>query len=330
MLQIPARVVVVIGPGGTIAGVAARADDDAPYCAGQLPIDALLTGLALPAAIAVETESVAQIDSKDMDFATWRALACAVERQLGRAEVAGIVVTHGTDTLEETAWFLQRVVAPDRPVVLTGAMRPATAAHADGPGNLADALRVAATTSLRGVVAVLAGTVHSARDVRKAHPRRLDAFTSGGGGPLARIVEGRLERTARASQAAEAAAAAQAAEAAPAFGTGRLPAGAGAWPWVETVTSDAGADGRVVDALVGAGVAGIVVAATGNGTVHHRLDAALTAAAARGVAVVRASRCLDGAIVDGDAAATPSAGALTPVKARIELILELLAARTPR
>jgi L-asparaginase len=308
--------VVVLGTGGTIAGLAATADDDAAYRSAQVGVDALVAGLRVPAGVEVETEAVAQIDSKDMDFATWRALALALVRHLARPDVVGVVVTHGTDTLEETAYFLSRVVATTKPVVLTGAMRPSSARHADGPRNLEDAIAVAAQASLAGVRVVFAGELHGALEVRKAHPRRVDAFTSGEVGPLARIENGRIEIV----RDAPLAAATIAVEA--------LPADPQAWPWIEIVASAAGVDGRSVALLTDAGVDGIVVAATGNGTVHHRLEIALAEAATRGVAIVRSSRCLDGAIVDAEVAAFPSAGALTPVKARIELLLDLLARRS--
>ena len=105
------------------------------------------------------------------------------------------------------------------------------------------------------------------------------------------------------------------------------------WPFVAVVASGAGADARQVDALVAAGCEGIVVATTGNGSLHHGLEAALRAAAARGVAVLRSTRCLEGGIVEAEpryGAELPSAGALTPAQARVELILRLLAARRPR
>ena len=308
--------VVVLGTGGTIAGLAASADDDAGYRSAQVGVDALVAALRLPPGVEVETETVAQIDSKDMDFATWRALALALVRHLARPEVAGVVVTHGTDTLEETAYFLERVVAAKKPVVLTGAMRPASARNADGPRNLEDAIAVAAEASIAGVVVVFAGEVHAPHDIRKAHPRRVDAFTSGEVGPLARIVKGRAESVRNLPTVGST------------IDVAALPPDPALWPWIEIVTSAAGVDGRAVALLADAGVDGIIVAATGNGSVHHRLEAALLDAAARGVAVVRASRCLDGAIVDAEVAALPSAGALTPVKARIALMLDLLAGRS--
>jgi L-asparaginase len=308
--------VVVLGTGGTIAGLAATADDDAAYRSAQVGVDALVAGLRLPAGVVVETEAVAQIDSKDMDFATWRTLALAVVRHLARPEVAGVVVTHGTDTLEETAYFLSRVVDATKPVVLTGAMRPASARNADGPRNLHDAIAVAADASSTGVVVVFASAVHSALDARKAHPRHVDAFTSGEAGPLARIENGRIEVIRDAPAAGIA------------IAIDSLPADPQSWPWIEIVASAACVDGRSVVLFADAGVDGIVVAATGNGTLHHRLEIALAEAAARGVAIVRSSRCLDGAIVDAEVGAFPSTGALTPVKARIELLLDLLARRS--
>ncbi|MGZ5798952.1 MAG: asparaginase [Caldimonas sp.] len=308
------RTVVVLGTGGTIAGSAPSADDNVGYAAGTVGVDALVASARHGGAVAVETEQVAQLDSKDMDVATWLALARRVAHHAGRAEVAGVVVTHGSDTLEETAYFLSRVVPLGKPVVLTAAMRPATSRQADGPQNLADAIAVAALDGNAGVVVVLAGTVHSAHDVRKVHPYRLDAFSSGDAGPLARIEEGRM-RVFR-LWPVEAA-----------FAADRLPADASAWPWIEIVTSAAAADGRAVASLVNAGVEGIVVAATGNGTLHRDLGAALAAAAGRGVAVLRSTRCLDGSIIEAGAGEFAAAGDLPPVKARVELMLRLLAAR---
>ena len=199
-----------------------------------------------------------------------------------------------------------------KPVVLTGAMRPSSARHADGPGNLVDAIVVAASKTLAGVVVVFAGEIHTPRDVRKAHPRRLDAFTSGEAGLLGRVALQRVETLGARAPTARA------------IGVDVLSDDPDAWPWVEIVTSAAGVDGRAVAALIDGNVDGIVVAATGNGTVHHRLEAELMRAVARGVAVVRSSRCLDGSIVDSEVQPLPSASALTPVKARVELILDLL------
>ncbi len=315
-MQSAAYTLVVLGTGGTIAGSAASADDNVSYRAATLPVAALIESLDVPAGLRVESEQVAQLDSKDMDFPSWRRLAVRVASHLARPEVTAIVVTHGTDTLEETAYFLQRVLAPAKTVVFTAAMRPATSRLADGPQNLADAVAVATAPGARGVVAVVAGTVHSALDIRKVHPYRLDAFGSGDAGPLARVEEGRLRQLRPWPDSPPAALAAE-----------RLPGEASAWPLVAIVASGAGADARTVRALVDAGCAGIVVAATGNGRVHAALEAPLREATARGCLVLRSTRCLDGTVIDASTAAAelfPSAGSLTPQQARVELIVRLL------
>jgi L-asparaginase len=311
-MQSKPSIVVVLGTGGTIAGTAANPGDNLGYSAAQIGAAQLIAAVPALAEAPIEVEQIAQIDSKDMGFPVWRALADAVARHLDRPEVCGIVVTHGTDTLEETAYFLQRVLAPGKPVVIVAAMRPATSLQADGPQNLIDAVCVARTADAHGVVAVLAGTVHSGLDVRKTHTYKLDAFGSGDAGPIAHIEQGRLRRH-RDWPAGEA------------HGLARLPRDVALWPQVEIVTSHAGATPTVVQALRQAGVKGIVVASTGNGTLHRELEAALLDAQAAGVAVLRSSRCLDGSVADAAAAALPAAGMLTPVQARIELMLRLLA-----
>jgi L-asparaginase len=314
-MQSNSSVVVVLGTGGTIAGTAATAADNVGYSAAQLAVADLVGTLPGLAGAQVEAEQVAQLDSKDMGFAVWRALACTLHRHLARAEVCGVVVTHGTDTLEETAYFLQRVLAPAKPVVLVAAMRPATSTQADGPQNLLDAVAVAREPGARGVVAVLAGTVHSGLDVRKVHTYRLDAFGSGDSGVLGHIEGGRLRRHREWPLPGDG------------FGLARLPRDVLAWPVVEIITSHAGARAATVQALLASGVQALVVAATGNGSVHAELEAALVEAQANGVAVMRATRCLDGPVIDAGVPALPSAGSLTPVQARIELMLRLLATR---
>ena len=307
----PPRLVVILATGGTIAGTAASSTDTVGYRSAQLGVDELLAAIPALQGRPLEAEQVAQIDSKDMDPAVWCALAARVAVHLARPEVAGIVVTHGTDTLEETAWLLQRVFAPAKPVVLTAAMRPATALQADGPQNLLDAVAVASTPGAQGVLAVLAGCVHGGLDVRKTHTYRLDAFGSGDAGPLAAIEAGRLRRF-RDWPRGES------------LGAARLDAAT--WPRVEILTSHAGAGGALVEALVAQGVDGIVVAGTGNGTLHQALEAALLRAAAQGVAVRRVSRVSGGVVQRPEGDALPVSPAPTPQQARVELILELLGA----
>jgi L-asparaginase len=310
--------IVILGTGGTIAGRAASASDNIGYTAAQVSIDQLLAAIpALAEAGSVITEQVAQIDSKDMSFAVWAQLAGRVNHFLAQPDIQGIVITHGTDTLEETAYFLQAVCKPTRPVVLTCAMRPATALVPDGPQNLLDAMAVARHAGARGVVAVCAGTIHSALDVQKVHTYKLDAFSSGDAGPIGYVEEGfvRLLRNWPLAQ------------------EGRYPiamkniatlADIADWPRVEIVMNHAGASGAVVEALLTQGVQGLVVAATGNGTLHHALEAALLKAQAAGVKVVRATRCLNGRVLPKPDDTLPDSKGLSPVKARVDLMLRLL------
>ena len=318
---------VVLGTGGTIAGTAATAGDNIGYTAAQVGVAQLL--LAIPALAQMPcvlvSEQVAQIDSKDMSHAVWQALAERASHFLAQPDVQGIVITHGTDTLEETAYFLHAVLpAPllaAKPVVLTCAMRPASAMVPDGPQNLLDACAVALTPGAAGVVAVCAGSVHGAVDVQKQHTYRVDAFSSGDSGPLGYVEEGRV-RLLRNWPEARVESAQSAIE---------MIATLVSWPRVEIVMNHAGAGGGMVDALVSqaAGghadpVRGIVVAATGNGTLHSGLEAALMLAQSTGVKVVCATRCAQGRVLPTPSSRFPDSQGLSPVKARVALMLSLL------
>ncbi len=308
--------IVFLGTGGTIAGTAVNALDHTGYSAAQIGVHNLLSALpglreGLGAGRYV-VEQVAQLDSKDMGFDVWAKLALRVAHHLAQDDVQGIVITHGTDTLEETAYFLQALLAPGKPVVLTCAMRPATALVPDGPQNLLDAVAVASSAGAHGVTVVCAGAIYGAEEVQKIHPYRLNAFSAGDAGPIGFVEQGtlRLMRDWPRGQVrplvSELAVA--------------------AWPRVEIVTSYAGADGMVVRALLKAGVQGLVVAATGNGTVHQDLEAALLMAMEQGVKVVRATRCTEGRLLPGVNDALPAAPGLSPIKARIALMLALMRA----
>jgi L-asparaginase len=201
--------------------------------------------------------------------------------------------------------------------VLTAAMRPATSLQADGPQNLLDAVTLARGDAFGGVLAVLGGQVHAATGLRKQHGWRIDAFGGGDAGTLALMQDGVLQCFREPPRA----------NAHPAAAV--MPAQPADWPWVEIVTSHAGASGAGIDALVDAGVRGIVIAGTGNGSVHEHLLQAAWRARDAGVPVLRASRCLLGGVFGAPEAALPSYGALTPWQARIELMLDLLAGRAP-
>jgi L-asparaginase len=303
-----APLIVILATGGTIAG----SGDDVGYVAGQVGVKELVAAVPALADRALEAEQIAQVDSKDMGHDIWQTLAMRVSHHLARPEVAGVVITHGTDTLEETAYFLHRVLSPAKPVVFTAAMRPVTSLQSDGPQNLLDAVTLAAHPGASGVLAVLHGRVHGPVDVRKALPFALDAFSSGEAGPLALIQEGQV-RPLRPWPSCQA------------LGLHTVAFEASSWPRVDIVVSHAGADGVVVDALVAAGARGLVIEGTGNGTVHASLLAAIERAQAAGLPVMRSTRCAGAAVVGAPAGALPSAGELSPAKARVELLLQLLA-----
>jgi len=311
--------IVVLGTGGTIAGTARHASDHTGYTAGQLRVQDLLEAVpGLEERLQDHTlvcEQLAQLDSKDMDHATWQVLAQRCLFWLSQADVAGLVITHGTDTLEETAWFLQLVLDTHKPVVLTCAMRPATALTPDGPQNLIDALTVACHPLASGVLAVCAGVIHSAREVQKVHPYRLDAFASGDVGPRGWVEQGQVRWSGPCPAPQLHAHAPQV-----------LNQAVVNWPWVEVLFSHAGADVRCVQAWVAAGVKGLVVAGTGNGTVHRSWLNALAQAQEQGVAVRLTTRCAHGQIV-GQPAGLPLAPlGLHAYKARVSLMLDLLTA----
>lgn len=320
-----AKEIVFLGMGGTIAGTAQNAGDNVGYTAAQLGVQQLL--LALPGLQAVlgaqqlRSEQVCQIDSKDLAHSDWLALLDRLMHYLSSADVSAVVVTHGTDTLEETAFFLSRTLPvallAHKPVVLTCAMRPASSLAPDGPGNMVDAASVALCGAARGVLVVCAGKIHSAAHVQKVHPYRLDAFDSGEAGPIGLVEEGQvrllscwpqvdgLEQPYPVAMLQEA-----------------------PWPRVELLLSHAGAGGALVRALLqdsARPLRGLVVAGTGNGTVHKEMEAALLEAVAQGVRVLRVSRCAYGQVV-GDSA-TFATAALSAVKARIALMLEIAAAQ---
>ena len=307
--------IVVLGTGGTIAGQASQAQDHVGYVAGELSIQAVLASVAgvsdILGPVALVSEQVAQLDSKDMDAHAWHALVLRVRHWAAQPGVGAVLITHGTDTLEETAWWLAQTCAVDCPVVLVSAMRPASALSPDGPQNLRDALVVALDAGSQGVLAVSAGAVHAARHVHKAHPYRVDAFSSGEAGVLGWVEAGKVRWQHRAGGYTS---------------THQDLPTPDQWPWVEVLTSHATANAASVDALVAAGVRGLVVAATGNGTVHVQWEQALVRARAKGVAVWISTRCEQGQVVrpQSETCAWGVFTDLPALKARISLMLELM------
>jgi L-asparaginase len=344
---------LILGTGGTIAGTASSEQDHVGYTAGQIGVADLMGSVpnskALLAGIDVQLEQVAQLDSKDMDWPTMARLALRSAQALQDADTRAVLITHGTDTLEETAYFLHTVLSDllklhPKPIVLTCAMRPATSSEADGPGNLRDALAVALDAQARGVLCVCAGQIHHGALVQKVHTYALDAFSSGDHAPAGRVgLHGSvpLPKVMWASQAHPDAL--------------NLPLKANfventanvsviwpytaienivhikSWPRVEILQNHAQADGLIVHALLDqmvqpdvALLRGIVVAGTGNGTLGAAFQAALLQASARGVMVWRVSRCAFGSVTPTLQDVLPSAAGLTAAKARVAMVLKLL------
>jgi L-asparaginase len=256
--------ILVLGTGGTIAGLlenGSQGKQDKAYTSAQLPVEALI-----PASKhRIISEQIAQIDSKDMSFAIWEKLYVRISAVQKDPTIHAIVITHGTDTMEETAYFLHRTLACTKPVILTGAMRPADSKDSDGPHNMVFALQQAEYLSA-GVWVAFAGRVFSGDNVRKAHPIRLDAFDAIDDDfvPYTSLVAFNppIKR----------------------------------WPRVEVVMSYAGANGEIIEALIEQQVDGIVVAGTGNFTAHHALETKLEKAREAGIAVSLGTRCLHGIV----------------------------------
>jgi L-asparaginase len=250
-----------------------------------------------------------------MSHALWQRLVREVAAELQRDDVGGIVVTHGTDTLEETAYLLQRVLAPAKPVVLTAAMRPSTSLQADGPQNLLDAVTLAREPGARGVLVLLAGRAHAGDAVRKVDAWALDAFDSGDAGPVALVRDGSVQPL-------------RAWPGGPALGSGVVELPVEDWPRVGWITSHAEFDAALLDAAVAAGFHGLVLAGTGNGSLHAALLVAAERAAAAGVALRLSTRCASGRVVGQGAHAVPLSDTPGPAQARVALLLDLLAARS--
>ena len=324
-MQVNNQKIVVLGTGGTIAGESASETESLNYQAAQRSITDLLKpisgqtmqGPASLQSFEIEAEQVVQIDSKDMDFEVWRRLAVCCSDHLNRDEVKAVVITHGTDTLEETAYFLSQVIHIDKPIVLTCAMRPANFKDADGPQNLRDALNFAAQARGRGVWLVAAGEIHHSQYVQKVHPTRLNAFDSGEWGAAASVHEDQIKWLKSFEKNK------------PQSGSdGILKAidlpEVAKWPWVEIVTNHVQSNGRALSLLVKAGVQGVVVAGTGNGSVSASLKDALLSAQSHGVQVCVASRCNQGPVLPTENHVFKTAGELNAVKTRVALILDLM------
>ena len=317
------RKVAILATGGTIAG-AGESPAVTGYSSAVLGVGELVAAVPRVGELAVlEGEEVARVGSQDMTPALWLELARRAQALLARGDLAGLVVTHGTDTLEETAFFLDLCLGGDVPVVVTGAMRPATGLSADGPRNLLDSVRVAIHPGARerGVLVVLDESIHTARGVTKTNTAHVSTFQSPDLGAAGKIVAGRpvFFRRAPPRLTRE-----------PCFDVGGL----ADLPRVDVIYACAGASADLVEAALERGARGLVLAGVGNGNASRPLLAALAAAVRAGVPVVRSSRTASGFVarnveVDDDAAGFVASADLNPAKARVLLALALGRTREP-
>jgi L-asparaginase len=304
--------ILVLGTGGTIAGAGAQATG-AAYRPGGLGLDQLIAQLdALGLAAEMVPQKIARIGSQDMGWAEWQALHAACAGAMDDPSISGVIITHGTDTAEETGFLLDLTLPSTKPVILVGAMRPADAVGADGMRNFANAVKVASDPAAagRGVMLVMGDAVLAARDARKAATSSIDAFRSFPRGPLARVSPSSLDWFGPAHRVGEAA---------------RYPLPE-ELPRVSILTAGAGMDARPVEALLGIGARGIVLAGMGQGNAPALVLKALAACAASGVPVVRASRVDEGLVdrnveVADDRLGLVAARALGPAKARMLLMV---------
>jgi L-asparaginase len=326
LMKSPNQHILVIGMGGTIAGLAEDPKNPSAYRAGQVALETLIP-IVQPGGLAhseIRTQQLANIDSRDLSEALLTQLGLAVRAALDNPLVLGVVVTHGTDTIEETGLFLGAVCSKQaerlgKRVVLTGAMLPSNHPQADGPLNLQAALHWAQMdlqTCPAGVFGIFAGRVCLARDLAKRHTSELnaplrDALSS----PIHLINPSWLARIRRIQV-----------DSGP-----DLPIPAeDAWPWVEILTSHAGARPETVLHWQNQAIQGLVIAGTGMGGVHAAWLKPLHTLSEKGVAIAKASRVGAGHVhlnlPETDPAGWVAAGSLTAPKARIALQLALYAA----
>jgi L-asparaginase len=308
-------VVVLFATGGTIAmKIDPVKHAPVPALSGE-DLLAIVPDIAKHAR--VETVNVASLPSGYMDPTLWSELTRRVQAALARPDVAGAIVSHGTDTLEETAYWLDLTVASDKPVVLVGAQRNASEPDFDGPRNLLNAVRIAVDVQSRGKGAVIAmnDRINAAREATKTHTANIQTFESGDAGFLGQV---NMDRVIYARSPLRRQHVALTAE--------RMPR-------VEIVAMYGGADGRSVEAAVANGSRGIVIQALGMGNVNQPMSAAIKQAIAKGVAVVISTRVPKGRVLphygyEGGGQTLAAAGAvmgddLSPQKARILLMLLL-------
>ena len=306
----------ILAMGGTIAGKAEDSAATTGYRAGAVGIEELIAAVPQMGEVAeVSGEQLAAMDSKDITAAEQLQLLGRVRELLLAGEVDGIVVTHGTDTMEESAYLLDLLHFADKPVVFTGAMRPATALSADGPLNLLDAVRVAASDKAcdRGVLVVLNNAIHSARLVTKISTTAVETFQSPNGGAVGAVNDGAVIFWQNPQQH----------HLPQALSCSEKLTEAGVLPYVPILYGHSDDDGTLVSAVLERGARGIVYAGMGNGSIPARVEKKLVVGVQAGVPVIRASSSINGMVTKAEAsyeqAGFAASGLLNPRKARLLL-----------
>ena len=314
--------IVILATGGTIAGAAATATQ-AGYTSGAVTIDAMLAAVPRIQEIAnIKGEQISNVGSQDMTFEIMLTLAKRINALLSQKDVAGVVITHGTDTMEETAFFLNLVVKSDKPVVMVGSMRPSTAVSADGPLNLFDAVGVAVDPNSigRGVMVVMNDWIHGAHSLTKTSTTAIQTFMSPLRGLVGISSYGKNDfynspqwKHTTASE----------------FDISNV----SQLPRVDILYAYADMSADLIDASVAKGAKGIVIAGVGNGNMNAASLRAVANAARKGIVVVRSSRVVTGTVgrnveVNDDELKLVASDELNPQKARILLMLALLKPRS--
>jgi L-asparaginase len=314
--------VVVLATGGTIAGAAAS-DVQAAYTSGQVGVEQLLAAVPQTKKLAMlRGEQISNIGSQDMNDEVWLKLARRINELTTMPDVDGVVITHGTDTIEETAYFLNLVVKSKKPVVLTAAMRPSTALSADGPLNFYNAVAVAASKDAagRGVLVVVNDWIHGASSLTKTSTTAVQTFLSPVRGLIGTVAYGEIEfyrgPVGRSTTDSE-------------FSLD----GVTALPRVDIIMAYENMDGKLIEAAVAIGAKGIVIAGVGNGNMTQAALDALAAQAKKGIVCVRSSRVTTGRVgrkveVDDDKLGLVASEGLNPQKSRVLLRLALLKPRS--
>jgi len=310
--------VILLATGGTIAG-SADSSTGSGYASGQVTVAAMMETVPEIGGIAeISGEQLANVGSQDMTSTILLDLANRINALLTDDGISGVVVTHGTDTMEETAYFLNLTVKSRKPVVLTGAMRPATAVSADGPLNLFNAVAVAADPDAaeRGTLVVMNDRIHGAHSLTKPNTTSVETFLSPLNGLIGTVNYGKTRYFRRPFRRHT-------------YLSEFSVEGVEALPRVDIIYACIDMPADLIDGSVSSGAKGIVIAGDGNGNMNAPTLERASRAAEAGVTIVRSSRVPTGRVgrnveVDDDRHGFIASDELNPAKARILLILALL------